>query len=189
MIDRATILFFGAFSLLFLAASCTQQPQQNQDQEEPATNYTNAVATIHPTEGNEVSGTVTFTKVEEGVRVQASVEGLEQGRHGFHIHQFGDCSASDGTSAGGHYNPHDQQHGSPTQDARHVGDMGNLVAGSEGTADMDYVDPLIKLNGPNSVIGRGVIVHADEDDFETQPTGAAGARLGCGVIGIDSAEE
>ncbi|PWN05474.1 superoxide dismutase family protein [Rhodohalobacter mucosus] len=154
-------------------------------EEEPETMIEKAVAVIYPTEGNDIEGMVTFTQTEDGVRVQATVSGLvEQSLHGFHIHQYGDCRASDGTSAAGHFNPMDMPHGSPTDDDRHVGDLGNLPTNEEGVAEIDYTDDVVELNGPNSILGRGVIVHAGQDDLETQPTGAAGARLGCGVIGV-----
>lgn len=167
-----------------LALGCSQQDTDKKETTKPATDFTKAVAVVHPTADSEVSGTVTFQKVKEGVRVQGSFKGLSQGKHGFHIHEYGDCTADDGTSAGGHYNPTGQQHGSPTQDARHMGDMGNLVAGEDGTATIDYVDSKIKLNGPNSIMGRGIIIHGGADDFESQPSGAAGPRMACGVIGV-----
>lgn len=169
-----------------LASGCVQSQEQNASMDDvPESMIDQAVAVIHPTEGNELEGTVTFTQTDDGVRVQATVSGLNsQALHGFHIHQYGDCRASDGTSAAGHYNPMDMPHGSPTDDERHVGDLGNLPTNEEGVADIDYTDTEIELNGVNSIIGRGVIVHAGQDDLETQPTGAAGARLGCGVIGV-----
>ncbi|MDX1590391.1 MAG: superoxide dismutase family protein [Balneolaceae bacterium] len=154
-------------------------------EEEPEVMIEQAVAVIHPTEGNAIEGYATFTQADDGVRVQAMVSGLDaEALHGFHIHQYGDCRASDGTSAGGHFNPEDNPHASPTDDVRHVGDLGNLPTNEDGVAEIDYTDTHISLSGPNSILGRGVIVHAGEDDFESQPTGAAGARLGCGVIGV-----
>lgn len=188
------ISFFAILTLLLfiLSAGCVQTGEQNADaDQEPDTEpqFEQAVAVIHPTEGNDVEGTVTFTQTEDGVRVQANVTGLEgESLHGFHIHQYGDCSASDGTSAGGHYSPRDMPHGAPTADQRHVGDMGNLPVDASGLAEMEYTDMVIELNGPNSIIGRGVIVHAGRDDFQSQPTGDAGARLGCGVIGVANPE-
>ena len=174
--------------LVLFAVSCAQQQSQDQQTDmEPATDYSNAVAVVHPTEGSEVTGTVTFTETENGVRVQAEIEGLAEGKHGFHIHQYGDCTAPDGTSAGGHYNPADNPHAGPDAESRHVGDMGNIEADAEGNATIDYVDSTINLNGPNSVIGRGVVLHG-EDDLESQPSGAAGPRMACGVIGIANTE-
>ncbi|MDX1636706.1 MAG: superoxide dismutase family protein [Balneolaceae bacterium] len=188
---RSKILSFAIAIAIFIAAGCTQQQQQQtqQQQAEPETNFTRAVAVVHPTEGNSVTGTVTFEQASNGVQVTANLSGLEKGRHGFHIHQYGDCTASDGTSAGGHYNPTGNDHGAPTQDNRHMGDMGNIVADGEGNATIDYVDPMIELNGPNSIIGRGIVVHGGEDDLESQPSGAAGPRVGCGVIGIANSSQ
>lgn len=180
-------LFVG--TVFMIASGCTQQNRQSGQQgDQPETNYTRAVAVLHTVQGEDVSGTVHLEKTGEGVRVTARVEGLETGNHGFHIHRYGDCSAADFTSAGGHFNPTGQDHGAPTQDNRHMGDMGNLAAGEDGTADIDYVDPVIKLNGADGVIGRAIVIHAGADDFESQPSGAAGPRIACGVIGIDGPE-
>lgn len=144
-----------------------------------------ATAVIHSTDGNSAEGVITFTQVNDGIRVQATINGLSaDGVHGFHIHEYGDCRADDGTSAGGHYNPQDMDHGAPTDSERHVGDLGNLTADGDGTATVDYVDPVLSFSGTNSILGYGVIVHAGEDDFVTQPTGDAGGRIGCGVIGV-----
>ena len=143
-----------------------------------------AVAVLHPTEGNTARGVVYFSKVSDGVKIVAQVSGLKPGKHGFHIHQFGDCSAPDGTSAGGHYNPVGLPHAGPDVEKRHVGDLGNIVADAEGFGTYDRVDRLLQLNGPESILGRAVVVHLGEDDYLSQPTGNAGARAGCGVIGI-----
>jgi len=145
---------------------------------------TRAVAVLHPTKGNSVSGIVRFEAVSGGVRVVADITGLTPGKHGFHIHEYGDCSSEDGTSAGGHFNPTKMPHSSPASKERHVGDLGNIEADKDGTAHLDYVDTMISFSGTNSIIGRGVIVHEKEDDLKTQPTGAAGARVACGVVGI-----
>lgn len=134
---------------------------------------------------NEVTGYVIFTRTDEGVRVEATITGLElETDHGFHIHQYGDCRAPDASSAGGHYNPTNEEHGAPSDEERHVGDLGNISANAQGTAEVDFVDDVITLSGQNSIIGRGVIVHANEDDLTSQPSGDAGPRVACGVIGI-----
>jgi Cu-Zn family superoxide dismutase len=146
-----------------------------------------AVAVIHPTTGNAISGTVTFTRESGRVRIVARVSGLSPGDHGFHIHEFGDCSGGDGKTAGGHFNPTGSNHGGPEAAERHVGDLGNITANANGNATMNRLDAVVTLQGDNSILGRGVIVHAGADDFTTQPTGAAGARLGCGVIGVHNA--
>lgn len=174
--------------LVFFALGCAQQEQDEEaktaQETVPPTTNSKAVAVLHPTEGSNVSGTVTFEAVDEGVQVEGEFEGLSEGKHGFHIHQYGDCSAEDASSAGGHYNPDESQHGSPTAENRHMGDMGNLSASDDGTATIDYVDPEISLDGADNVIGRAVIVHGGEDDLESQPSGAAGPRMACGVIGL-----
>jgi Cu-Zn family superoxide dismutase len=149
---------------------------------------TRAVAALEPTKDSAVRGTVSFTRAEGGVRVVARITGLTPGLHGFHVHEFGDCSAPDGTSAGGHFNPAGAPHAGPHDVARHAGDMGNVEADAQGVAVVDYVDPKASLEGENSVLGRGVIVHANADDLKTQPTGNAGGRLACGVIGAAKAE-
>jgi Cu-Zn family superoxide dismutase len=146
---------------------------------------TQAIAVLYPTAGNRVSGQVTFTKTMDGVEIVADISGLTPGEHGFHIHQWGDCSAEDGTSAGGHYNPFNDPHGGPMDAKRHVGDLGNIRVQSDGTGHYQETDKVVSLEGPNSIIGRAVILHAGEDDLASQPTGNAGARLACGVIGYD----
>lgn len=143
-----------------------------------------AIAVLHPTENSKVAGTVTFTQAADGVQVSATVSGLAVGKHGFHIHQFGDCSAPDGTSAGGHYNPDGNPHAGPYAQKRHMGDLGNLEADPSGRANYLRLDKILTLEGPKSIIGRAVIVHAREDDLTSQPTGNAGPRKACGVIGI-----
>lgn len=142
------------------------------------------IAVVHPTGTNKVSGTVTFTPVADGVQVHAEIAGLTPGKHGFHIHEFGDCSAADGSSAGAHFNPTNQPHAGPDATARHEGDMGNVEADASGNAKLDYVDHHISLgNDAKSAIGRSVVVHAKPDDLKTQPSGDAGGRIACGVIG------
>lgn len=174
---------FFIFSIGLIA--CGQQEQQTATMNEPAAKApTRAIATLHPTEGNDVTGVVTFTKVAGGIRVMADVRGLTPGLHGFHIHELGDCSAPDGTSAGGHFNPEGVAHGAPVDSIRHVGDLGNLEADSTGQAHYEWTDSMLAFQGDHNIIGRGVIIHAGEDDLTSQPTGAAGARVACGVIGI-----
>jgi len=139
------------------------------------------VAKIASTQGNTAKGEVRFYKVDGGVRVIASIEGLTPGKHGFHLHEKGDCSAPDAMSAGGHFNPTGSPHGAPTAPptARHAGDLGNLEAGSDGKANYDRVDSMLVYD---SITGLSVLVHAGEDDYVTQPSGNSGARVGCGVI-------
>jgi len=142
------------------------------------------ISVLHPTAGNKVSGTVTFTAAADGVKIHAEIAGLTPGKHGFHIHEFGDCSAADASSAGAHFNPTNQPHAGPDTAARHEGDMGNIEADASGNAKLDYVDHQISLtDDAKSAIGRSVVVHAKPDDLKTQPSGDSGARIACGVIG------
>lgn len=141
-----------------------------------------AKAILTPTKGGNVRGVVTFTHVSEGIRIVADIEGLSPGMHGFHIHEKGDCSTPDASSAGGHFDPRHSKHGSPDSPERHVGDLGNIVADSKGHAHYDRVDTLISFEGENNILGKAVIVHSDADDYKTQPTGNAGGREACGVI-------
>lgn len=141
-----------------------------------------AVAVLEAKDDSKVEGTVTFTQERGGVRIVADVYNLTPGKHGFHVHEHGDCSAHDASSAGGHFNPFGKKHGGPDDPDRHAGDMGNLVADEKGHAHYDRVDDLLEINGPNSIIGRSVVVHAKEDDLTSQPTGNSGARIACGVI-------
>jgi Cu-Zn family superoxide dismutase len=130
-----------------------------------------------------VSGTFTFETAKDGsVRIRAEIDGLTPGKHGFHIHEFGDCSAPDGASAGGHFNPSGHEHGAPGS-AAHAGDYGNLEADAKGHASLNVVSTSISLDqGAQGVVGRSVIVHASEDDLKTQPTGNSGGRIACAVI-------
>jgi Cu-Zn family superoxide dismutase len=143
-----------------------------------------ALVVLNPTQGNNVQGTIYFTKVREGVRVQGEITGLKPGLHGFHIHEKGDCSSPDAMSAGPHYDPtHQMPHGAPTAMQRHMGDFGNIEANAAGVAKISMVDRTITLDGPDTIAGHAVIVHADPDDLKSQPAGKAGARVACGVIG------
>jgi Cu-Zn family superoxide dismutase len=174
---QAMIVVAGALVAIGLAASGAW-----------AAPITKAVAVVNPLGSSGVSGLVVFTRTDGGVRVVAKLSGLKPGAHGFHIHEFGDCSAPDGSSAGGHFNPTGEPHGGPHDAKRHAGDMGNVVAGSDGTASLEYVDSRLAFEGPTSILGRGVIVHANPDDLKTQPTGDAGGRVACGVVGVSKGD-
>jgi len=143
-----------------------------------------ASAQLQPTTGNTTSGSASFTQVGDKVHLVANVTGLTPGQeHGFHIHEAGDCGSGDGMSAKGHFNPYGKPHGSPASAERHAGDMPALRADAGGNARIDTtLDVMSVKPGPASVVGRGLIVHASPDDYKTQPTGNAGARLACGVI-------
>lgn len=173
-----------AVSILLMGISCsTTDTPAVEHSEEMAGSSLKAVAVMEPTEGSPVSGTVTFQEMDGHVHVSARLTGLEPGKHGFHIHEVGDCSAPDGTSAGGHFNPAGAPHGAPGSASHHSGDLGNILADENGNAEYHANLDFITLGpGENSVMGRSVIVHAAEDDLTSQPTGAAGARLACGII-------
>ena len=145
---------------------------------------TKAIAVLHPTKGSNVEGTVTFTKSGNEVKIVAEVTGLTPGKHGFHIHEFGDCSSPDGMAAGGHFNPTNNPHAGHDAERRHEGDMGNVEADSAGKAHLELTDNMMKMSGEKSIIGRSLIVHEKVDDLKTQPTGNSGGRVACGVIGI-----
>ena len=149
-----------------------------------------AVADLQPTRGSSTRGAVSFTQVGDRVRVRAAVTGLRPGQeHGFHVHEAGDCSSGDGLSAKGHFNPYGKAHAHFTTPERHAGDMPSLKADADGRAELTVeLDVMTVAAGPASVVGRGLIVHAQPDDYRTQPTGNAGARLACGVIRLAPAD-
>lgn len=139
-------------------------------------------ATVSATEGNTVNGTVSFTQESGEVVVRVALTGFEPGtRHGFHVHETGDCSAPDGTSAGGHFNPDGHDHGLPEAGTRHAGDLGNVEADAEGNVNTEVRFGDLHLDGEHGIGGRAVILHANADDGG-QPTGNAGPRVACGVI-------
>jgi superoxide dismutase, Cu-Zn family len=144
---------------------------------------TRATATLQPTRGNFALGTATFTQQGDTVIVFADIRGLPpSGQAGFHVHEKGDCSSSDGMSAGGHYNPLKKNYGHETAE-RHVGDMPNLKADATGRAlYRAKLDVVTVADGPNSIVGRALIVHLDPDDYTTQPSGNSSPRIACGVI-------
>src|SRR5687768_1057550 len=148
-----------------------------------AQEITKAIAVLHPASGSKVTGTVTFTKTGDTVQVVADITGLTPGKHAFHIHEFGDCSAPDAASAGSHFNPTKTPHGAPDAAEHHVGDFGNLEADSGGKAHLELKSNMLKFSGENSILGHAVIVHEKVDDF-SQPVGNAGGRVACGVIGV-----
>lgn len=166
-------------ALLILTAGCTETVEK----EVIYTNFNHKelVATVMSLGDSGVQGSVTFKEEGAGILVEGEFTGLESGNHGFHIHEYGDCRAADGSSAGGHFNPSETTHGAPSDMERHMGDMGNIEANEEGVATVEYLDETITLEQIN---GRGIIIHAGEDDLTSQPSGAAGARIACGVIGV-----
>jgi Cu-Zn family superoxide dismutase len=146
-----------------------------------AQDTTKAMAKLEPKSGSKVTGTITFTQSGDEVEVTGDIENLTPGKHGFHIHDKGDCSAPDASSAGGHFNPTHQHHGGPMTAERHEGDLGNIEADKDGKAHVQWKGKM-SLGGADSIIGKSVVVHEKEDDLKTDPAGNAGARVACGVI-------
>ncbi|MGH8518465.1 MAG: superoxide dismutase family protein [Panacagrimonas sp.] len=143
-----------------------------------------AIASLQPTKGSNVRGTVHFVQSGNKVRVSGNITGLRpNGEFGFHIHEAGDCSSGDGMSAKGHFNPFGKPHGQHPGPERHGGDMPSLKSDANGNASATFDLDIVTVSpGPASVVGRGLIVHVQPDDYKTQPTGNAGARSACAVI-------
>jgi Cu-Zn family superoxide dismutase len=165
-------------------------PAQTLGDDKPRTSptqgeLTKAVAALEPTKDERAAGTVTFVKRGNAVLVTADVSGLEPNTaHGFHVHEFGDCSAPDASSAGGHFNPGTSPHAGPPTRPRHGGDLGNIQSDATGRAHLELTVPDVTIaSGKDMILGRAVVVHQKADDFTTQPDGAAGHRVACGVIG------
>lgn len=155
------------------------------EQKKNAENTIKAEAVIQSKSGSEVSGKVSFEERDGVVTMKAIVRGASPGDHAIHIHLEGDCSADDGTSAGGHWNPTGQDHGQWGSDSFHIGDIGNLKVKNNGEGRISRTTDLwcIGCEDPTKdILGKAIIIHAGIDDFSTQPSGAAGARIGCGAI-------
>ena len=177
----------ASLGLLALAACSSAPPAAPPPPPAAASTAQQAVAVLASASGSRVSGKLTLAPMGDGVHISGEVGGLKPGDvRGFHIHEKGDCSAADATTAGGHFNPGAQAHGRAGQGAHHAGDSDNIVADAEGVARIDAHVSGVTLGGgaANDIAGREVIVHAAADDYTTQPTGNAGARVACGVIKV-----
>lgn len=145
-----------------------------------------AAATLSPTSGSSAHGTVNLTQLSDGsVDVVVNLASVPPGVHGFHIHDKGDCG-DNGNAAGGHYNPMNVAHGSPSADPHHAGDWGNVTADGDGNVNTRFNTRSITLDGTTTAVGHAIILHANPDDLQTQPTGNAGARIACGVVTLNS---
>ncbi|KAI8435322.1 hypothetical protein MSG28_003649, partial [Choristoneura fumiferana] len=149
-----------------------------------------AIAFVADPRGPDIQGNVTFTQTHDGkVRVEGTILGLNHGQYGFHVHEKGDITGGC-LSTGSHFNPEHKQHGHPNDEDRHVGDLGNVEFDETRIGRIDFVDNLISLVGPHSILGRGLVLHERADDFgrsdhpDSRKTGNAGGRVACGVIGI-----
>jgi len=144
-----------------------------------------AVAVLASTSGSDVKGVIMLKQEDGYVHLTGNVITLEPGEHGCHIHEFGDLTKADGTAAGGHFNPDGHEHGAPGKES-HAGDLGNITADDKGVAKIDIEAKGLMLH---IVLGRSVVVHGKADDLKSQPSGAAGPRVGVGVIGIADASK
>jgi superoxide dismutase, Cu-Zn family len=177
-------LAMGSLICIAVLGLRTQATAQHDEKKGEAGGVIKALAQLIPTKGSSVKGTVTFTKsAEGGLHVHAEIHGLTPGEHGFHIHEYGVWSEN-GMSTGGHFNPKMAPHAGPESKKRHVGDMGNITANSNGNATLDLDDAYLSFHGVDSILGRGLVVHEKVDDLKSQPAGNAGARLAVGIIGV-----
>lgn len=187
-----TTLSIGALALLAVGCAPKEAETPAPPAAEPAAVESApapavAYARLTPREGLEISGSVSFTEHEGGVAIAVHIEGAPPGPHGLHVHEVGDCSAPDFTSAGGHFNPAGVPHGGPDDAERHAGDLGNVEVGEGGMVHLELDSELLTVSaGPSSVVGLAVILHEKADDLVSQPTGAAGGRLACGVVELAS---
>jgi Cu-Zn family superoxide dismutase len=197
---RATHLTLAIGLTVLLAACSREQPtgaprQPDETTAAPAEKTTaaeaapEAVAQIAPTQGNTVTGSLALAQSPQGVRITGTVQGLKpNAEFGFHVHEKGDCSAPDGSSAGGHFNPKQAQHGNPTGASHHAGDMPNIKSNAEGVAQVDTTAAGTSLHGDPGmdVMDKAIVVHESPDDYATQPSGNSGKRVACGVIAAPS---
>lgn len=168
------------FLIILLASLITQSAIAQQ-----RASTSKAIAVLHPSSGSSTSGTVLVVQGAKETTLQVDLSGLEPGSvHGIHVHEWGDCSSPDAESAGGHFNPEGSKHSSPDAKERHVGDLGNITADANGKVAVTLHDKVISLKGPHSILGRALVIHKKADDFKSQPSGNAGERIACGVIGV-----
>ena len=174
ILSVCAMLSAAAFPTLALSADDHKHEHEHEDVKE-------AVAILVPMKASGVAGTIVLKQEKGYALVTGEVTGLKPGKHGFHVHMFGDLRAADGMSAGGHYNPHGHPHGGPESKERHEGDLGNIEADAKGVAKVN-----VKAEGleVDDVVGRAVVVHGDADDLKSQPAGNAGPRIALGIIGI-----
>jgi superoxide dismutase, Cu-Zn family len=149
-----------------------------------ATNPVAAQTTIEPRSGSKVTGKAVFTELPSGgTKIEVWIENATPGTHGIHLHEKGDCSAPDASSAGAHFNPSGNPHAGPADPKHHNGDWGNITIGADGKGHLEMTSTMLTVKpGPNSVVGKSVVFHEKADDLKSQPSGDAGGRLGCGVV-------
>jgi Cu-Zn family superoxide dismutase len=170
---RTMSILAASASVAFSMTGCASAPSARYD----------AVAALSPASGSQAGGTVSFRTIPGGVHMDAALAGLPQGEHGFHIHEAGDCSAADASSAKGHFNPFNKPHGGYAHGEHHAGDMPNLTADASGKAVLSVDLPGLVIGaGETNILGRSVVIHVDPDDYKSQPAGNSGKRIACGVI-------
>ncbi|WP_295842184.1 superoxide dismutase family protein [uncultured Xanthomonas sp.] len=180
-----------AASALLMLAACSSAPPKAPPPPPKAPPLASAgtvqqaQAVLAPASGSLVSGKLSLVAAPGGVRITGTLGGLQPNHSfAFHVHERGDCSAADASSAGGHFNPLGAPHGRAGSGPHHAGDMDNLNANADGTAQIDVLLHGVVLGGgaANDIVGRALVAHADPDDYRSQPAGNAGARVACGVI-------
>lgn len=191
--------YYSLCMFVLLLIACNQSSEMNASMEDDNAPTDDVVAVNDDAEESEsvtavaelvaigesgVTGSVKFVDMGDEVRVTGKVTGLTPGKHGFHVHEKGDLSDKEtGKSAGGHFNPTDEPHGRPSDEERHIGDLGNIEANEDGVATIDMTDSVICLEGEHSIVGRALMIHQGEDQF-TQPSGDAGDRVAFGKIEV-----
>jgi Cu-Zn family superoxide dismutase len=160
------------FLLLSLLSNCAHHEKND-----------NAIAVITSLKNDQRLGFVKFTQSKEGIKIKVVLKNITPGKHGFHVHEFGDLSLRSAKYAGGHFNPHKKQHGHLQHKISHIGDLGNITANSKGKVSKTISTKKLSLYGKHSIIGRSIIIHAKADDFKGK-SGNAGKRIAGGVIGI-----
>ncbi|WP_233200345.1 superoxide dismutase family protein [Blastopirellula marina] len=177
---KSTILLAVFAPVALAAAALLGAEHEHAEHAHAAAAPKTAIAVLIPTEGNSVQGVLHMKMVGESLEITGQVKGLKPGEHGFHIHEFGDLSAADGTSAGGHFNPSGHDHGGPDSADHHAGDLGNITADDKGIATVNKVSKGLTIP---MIVGRTFVVHAGVDDLKSQPSGDSGPRVAVGVIG------
>lgn len=168
-----TRIFLSTTCAALLATACATAPVAGP----------RAEARLDARSGSTVAGTVSIAQTGDKLRIDARVSGLTPGEHGFHVHESGDCSGADASSAKGHFNPAGKPHGHHDGSERHAGDLPNLVADLSGNATFAAEVGMLSLGSDaNSIVGRSFVIHADPDDYKSQPAGNSGKRVACGTI-------
>jgi Cu-Zn family superoxide dismutase len=198
MNTKQNINFLALITVLFLLSNCMGRTEKQNDQSDEnieSSSYTEEsseeiaadseyVATLNSASGSNIIGSATFTKADDVVTIKLSISNATPGSHAVHLHENGDCSADDATSAGGHWNPTNTEHGKRGNENFHKGDIANIIVDADGNGSLEMTVRGWTIGGPteSDILNKAVIIHAGADDFTSQPSGAAGKRVACGVI-------